>query len=301
MRVLVVAATLTSIVIVTSCSESNQKPQPVREADVAAIEAASAALGKAFIAGDVDGFAEVYADDIVLLPPNRPVMVGKEAALEWSRRLYEGFAVEQFSGTTEELVVDGDWAFARTSFTWTLQPKAGGEAVRDTAKSIVLWHFESDGSWKRARVAWNSDMPETAAHPERETMTEDAKAVARRAVEAWNGSDPAAWDEVLAPEYVRHLTIGDFDLSQWKELHPKVRSAFPDGRLTIEDIVAEGDKVVLRVTFEGTHKGDFLGLPATGKQVRTPAFFMMRVADGKVVEEWGLDDGVEMRRQLGLL
>ena len=159
MKALVIAAALSSLTVFASCSDTGQRPQPTTEADVQAIQEAADALNKAFMAGEMGAFVDIYADDIVLLPPNRPAMVGKEAALEWAKSFYANFTAEEFATTTEEIVVDKDWAFARVSFTWKLVPKAGGEPVQDTVKGIVLWHRDPDGSWKRARVAWNSDSP----------------------------------------------------------------------------------------------------------------------------------------------
>ena len=79
------------------------------------------------------------------------------------------------------------------------------------------------------------------------------------------------------------------------------RTAFPDLVLTVQDQIAEGDKVVTRVTVQGTHKGDLMGTPPTGKQATATAISIMRFADNKVVEEWELVDEMGMMRQLGLV
>ena len=78
-----------------------------------------------------------------------------------------------------------------------------------------------------------------------------------------------------------------------------LRSAFPDFKATIDDLVAEGDKVVIRQTWTGTHKGEFMGVPPTGKSVSFGVIDILRIAGGKVVEHWGLMDSMSLMQQLG--
>jgi predicted ester cyclase len=80
-----------------------------------------------------------------------------------------------------------------------------------------------------------------------------------------------------------------------------LRSAFPDFKATIEDIVAEGDKVVVRQTFSGTHKGEFMGVPPTGKSISIGVIDIIRVDGGKFVEHWGQMDTTGMIQQLGAI
>ena len=77
------------------------------------------------------------------------------------------------------------------------------------------------------------------------------------------------------------------------------RTAFPDWTETIEDIIAEGDKVVTRFTSRGTHKGKFMGVPPTGKKVKITEVAVFRIADGKITEQWGFPDLQGLRQQLG--
>ncbi|MCQ3973778.1 MAG: hypothetical protein DPW09_10070 [Anaerolineae bacterium] len=76
-------------------------------------------------------------------------------------------------------------------------------------------------------------------------------------------------------------------------------SGFPDGQWVEEDLMAEGDKVVGRYTFHGTHQGEFFGIPATGKQVTVSNIHIMRFVDGKIVEHWGNGDDLGLLQQLG--
>ena len=73
----------------------------------------------------------------------------------------------------------------------------------------------------------------------------------------------------------------------------------PDYHTTIEDLIAEGNKVVARVTLTGTHTGDFYGIPPTGKRINLSAIYIVRIQDGKIVEHWGEENGVTVLRQLG--
>jgi predicted ester cyclase len=79
------------------------------------------------------------------------------------------------------------------------------------------------------------------------------------------------------------------------------RAAFPDGSMTIEDMIAEGDKVVTRKSYRGTHQGEFLSIPPTGRQIRVGLIDIMRIVDGKVVEHWNVGDDLGMLQQLGAL
>ena len=79
------------------------------------------------------------------------------------------------------------------------------------------------------------------------------------------------------------------------------RSAFPDFKATIDDIIAEGDKVVIRQTFSGTHKGEFMGIAPTGKRVSFGVMDIVRIAGGKFVEHWGQMDSMGMMQQLGAI
>ncbi|MEE8322895.1 MAG: ester cyclase [Candidatus Bathyarchaeia archaeon] len=86
-----------------------------------------------------------------------------------------------------------------------------------------------------------------------------------------------------------------------KQFHTIVRAAFPDVRVTVGNLIAEGDKVVCRFTACGTHQGEFMGIPPTGKQFRMMEIRIYRVKSGKIVECWGLFYEMGMMRQLGVI
>ena len=79
------------------------------------------------------------------------------------------------------------------------------------------------------------------------------------------------------------------------------RQAFPDSYSAIEVMIAEGDKVATRKTFYGTHQGEFMGIPPTGRQVSIALIDIVRVADGKVMEHWSMGDSLGMMQQLGVI
>ena len=78
-------------------------------------------------------------------------------------------------------------------------------------------------------------------------------------------------------------------------------AAFPDGHTVIEDIVAEGDRVVARITFNGTHEAEIEGIPATGKKVSMPGITIFRLDNGKIAEGWVLNDHLGLMQQLGVI
>ena len=79
------------------------------------------------------------------------------------------------------------------------------------------------------------------------------------------------------------------------------RNAFPDLAITEEDLIAEDDKVVMRQVTTGTHQGDFMGIAATGKKVEMHDIHIVRLADDKIVEHWGVEDNLGMMQQLGVV
>lgn len=85
-----------------------------------------------------------------------------------------------------------------------------------------------------------------------------------------------------------------------KQAYSTVFKAFPDLQVTVEDQIAEGDKVVSRLTMSGTHKGEFMGIPPTGKRGTAKLIDIVRIAEGKVVERWGIMDQTDLMRQLGI-
>ena len=135
-------------------------------------------------------------------------------------------------------------------------------------------------------------------------MSEENKAVVRRAFEeVANKGDMTTVDEIIAPEYVRHDLAGGPDAhgpDGVKLLIAGLRSAFPDLRTTIEDIFADGDRVVVRFTARGTQSGPFQGMAPTGREAAWAGVNIYRVSGGRIRETWQLADGLGLLRQLGV-
>ena len=133
-------------------------------------------------------------------------------------------------------------------------------------------------------------------------LPEDSKKFVRRLVDAINAGNWSTLDELFAPNYVdRTPVLGSTpNLAGAKQILTQLRAAFPDFRYTVEDEFYAGDKIVSRLTAQGTQKGEFMGSPATGKQATWTEIHISRVADGKFVEHWGIVDQYAMLQQLGL-
>ena len=135
--------------------------------------------------------------------------------------------------------------------------------------------------------------------------TEQNKALVRQMVEEiFNRGNMSRADEFLAPDFVEREELPPGmprDREGVKLLTTMLRSAFPDFKATIDDIVAEGDKVVIRQTWSGTHKGEFMGVPPTDKSVSFGVIDIIRIAGGKFVEHWGQMDSMGLMQQLGAI
>ena len=125
------------------------------------------------------------------------------------------------------------------------------------------------------------------------------KALVRRIVEFANQRDLAAFWKPFAPESVVHDTTGDKSLEQFRQHATMVFAAFPDFHWTIEDMIAEGDKVVFRSTFRGTHKDELADIAPTRKKIDITLMQIARIVTNRIVEFWHYPDELGLRQQLG--
>ena len=132
---------------------------------------------------------------------------------------------------------------------------------------------------------------------------EENKALIRRLIEeAWNKGNLAVIDELLSPDYVLHIAApGTPDREGYKQAVNMYRTDWSDFRLTVEDMVAEGDKVAMRGTLRGTHKGEHMGIAPTGKELTLTAIAIRRFEGGKIVEEWVETDMLGLMQQMGVV
>ena len=110
-------------------------------------------------------------------------------------------------------------------------------------------------------------------------------------------------DELCSPDFVDHNPEpgSGGSLRDVKTMFQNLLAAFPDFSLTVQDAIAEGDKVVCRLLARGTHKGSYMGIDATGRKVEIGGIDIVRVANGKAVERWGYFDDVKLLQQLGVM
>jgi steroid delta-isomerase-like uncharacterized protein len=137
------------------------------------------------------------------------------------------------------------------------------------------------------------------------TTTEQATTAAnvaliRSTLDAFNAGDFETCVARLGPDFVMNLAglppMPGPDV--WRQGADLIRRAFPDLHAQIDDVVAAGDEVALRLTFRGTHLGDYLGLPATGRAISYVSHEFYRIADGLIAEEWICSDTATMQAQL---
>ena len=132
-------------------------------------------------------------------------------------------------------------------------------------------------------------------------MTEEAKAVVRRAFDEVAMGNMTTVDEIIGPEFVRHDLAGGPEAhgpDGVKRLIAGLRTAFPDLQATIDDIFSDGEKVVVRFTARGTHRGPLQGMAPTGREATWCGVNIYRVSGGQIRETWQLADGLGLLRQL---
>jgi len=134
--------------------------------------------------------------------------------------------------------------------------------------------------------------------------TEENKALFRRTYEELlNQGDLSVADELVSLDFINHEAPPEQvrGPESMRGLATMLRTAFPDLRFTIEELVAEGEVVAGRLTMSGTHEGPLMGMPPAGRSVRQDHMHFVRFRDGKAVEHWGVRDDVGMMQQIGLM
>jgi steroid delta-isomerase-like uncharacterized protein len=132
-------------------------------------------------------------------------------------------------------------------------------------------------------------------------LAEENKALVRQFVdEFWSRGNLAAADELMAADAVVHEPVAGGPAGL-KAFAREFRLAFPDWHSTVEELIAEGDRVAERWTGRGTHKGELQGIPPTGKQVTVPGVVFYRIEGGKIVEFRGQFDTMSLMQQLGVV
>ena len=132
-------------------------------------------------------------------------------------------------------------------------------------------------------------------------MSEQNKKIARRMFEEGEGQgNLAVIDELIANDFVNHTPFGEMHGQEpARQFILMLRQGFPDLEVTVEDQVAEGDRVATRWTARGTHQGEFQGVPPTGNPMEISGIAVARLANGKVIEQWANPNLLSLMQQIG--
>lgn len=136
------------------------------------------------------------------------------------------------------------------------------------------------------------------------SLQEKNKALQMRFVNEYqNGANENTLNEIVSDNFINHSGFPGMptDRTDVKMFHDMFRAAFPDFKVEVYDMIADGDKVITRKAFVGTHKGNFAGIPPTNIKARLDVMDIVRYEDGKLCEHWNSVDQVGMMRQLGVI
>ncbi len=205
--ILVLAVVL--MLAVAGCAPKVDDPK-----DVAAIKAMVEAWGPGITAGDVAALTGQFADNAVRLPPNQPILVGKEAVRSDLQAYLNRYRQEEVD-VAEEVRVVGDLAYVRGTAKARATPKATGAAViDDSGKWVTVFRRQSDGSWKIVVDIWNSNLPPVQTITPGSADEEALLQIERDWTAAWLKQDPAALDGILAEGFVENYQGKDTTKAQ---------------------------------------------------------------------------------------
>jgi steroid delta-isomerase-like uncharacterized protein len=307
-----------------------QSATPAAGADLAANKARVSRYYEMVNTGELDRLTEVLAPDFVgqTQPPDEdPGVDGLIAGREEARVGLPDVAIK-----VDDLVAEGNAVVARTTIRGThLGDVFGvpptGKAIQTTA--IDLWHVEGGrltdnwhledalGVMRQVGAIPSGDAATPAAAAEAAPAAAPGAVVADAATLAANkalvrrfdaeiveGGDLAVADEILAPDFVWHYELppGTPSGSEGVKVFAEaVRAAFADVRYAVEDVVAEGDRVAVHSLVSGTHRGEYFGIPASGRSVTIRILDIYRIADGRIAELWTVSDDLGFLMQVDAL
>ena len=232
---------------------------------------------------DIEAKMKLFTTDAVLMPPGKSDVIGQQAIRAWHEKMWQGTKY-QCSGTIDEVQVFGDWGMVTGTFSGVFTP-ASGAPQRSSGRFLNTVERQADGNWKIARGIWNS----------KEGNIDWAPQIQRANEELLNKGNLELVEELFAPTYVFHGAEGDSEggPDAIKAFLTSIRTAFPDLRVEVEILTTEGDKVAWQRTHRGTHQGEYLGVPASGRLITWRSMIVTRYEEGKIVEEWGVSDRAE--------
>jgi predicted ester cyclase len=250
--------------------------------------------------GKVEAAAELFTDDAELRvvfdtpPPGTDKLVPD--AVFVGREQVAGFLGIAARGLR---IASSDWKGDGLHVTWA--SKARSDAMRHLG---IIEAEQLKEAWlrgdkiRRFTIAY---APATAAIAVRAIPAAN-KAVIRRYHAELNRRNYGVLDEVVAPGLIQHtvMPIGP-GLKGLKDFYAAYRTAFPDFQFTLDDVLADGDKVMVRMTIRATHRGDFMGVKASGKPVTFTKMDIFRIFNGKILEHWDNADRLSLLQQLGVV
>lgn len=149
----------------------------------------------------------------------------------------------------------------------------------------------------------NDPLPVLDSHSMLTQNERENVALVLKVEEAWNSGDLDCLDELFTPDAVGHASVPGLPegLAGWKLAHTNMMRALPDRFVYVKDVIAQGDRVVVRSQFVGTNLGGlaWAGVPANGRRVDIPVISIYRVADGKIAEHWAINDLLGLLQQVG--
>lgn len=283
---------------------------------------------EAFNRGDLAAVDALFAADYVDHDPSRPDLPPGPAGVKQAWAAMRA-AFPDLQATIAETVAEGDKVAVRGTIRGTHEGElmgipptgkrvtvtlidvnriAGGRLVERWAEVDTLGLLQQLGVIPGPPAGGDDGAPGVPAAATGEataTSAEANKAVARRYADLLlNRHELERAEEVLAPDFVGRFAGMPGPVrgpAAWRQMFGAFLAAFPDYRETVHDLIAAGDRVVARITFSGTHRGELFGLPATGRAVSAGGMAFLRIAGGKVVEQWTEADLVGLFRQLGAI
>ncbi len=275
---------------------------------VPSLTEANKALVRRYVEGVINkgNFAlvdEIFSADTISHGPEFPELRGREAKKQYFVSVRRAFPDVHF--TVDELIAEGEKVVMRWSDTGTHQGEFWGIAPtgRKVYNSGTSTFRIADGLIAEELIQWDSlgFMKEVGVVQPLGQEERNKAIVMRCGEEIWNKGNLSAIEEFYSHD-INHMdpAIPEIrGIEAEKQVVVLLRTAFPDIHLTVVDLITEGDKVVVRWTLRGTHKGDFQGVPATGKPIEVTGTSTNRFANGKIVEAWANWDALGLMRQLG--
>jgi len=269
---------------------------------------------KAMNTQDVNQMMSYWTDDMVYdVVTTPPPLSGKEAVGAFFEALFQGLpdfhAFPDMHVEPVRMIDMGDgWVLHEVIYSGTHEgPLFGVPATGNSfeIRAAFLARFDEDGLEANLYVYVDNMtlMMQLGLIPP-PVDTEANKALVRRYFEeVWNKGNLDLVDELVSVDIVGHVREGEFTGFEGNKQHViSFRTPFPDVHITIEDLIAEGDKVAMRYTVTGTHKDELMGIiPPTGKQVTMTGIVIFRIADGKFGEVWSIVDMLGLMQQLGVI